>query len=102
MKRCLIVLAIVAMASTASAQTPDEREALLAPLPVRDQFLLSNGFFFFTPESMRALPEATWSVSLSSADSNTFAKSEWISHSLEGRTTREQALAVLSDPRFQS
>jgi hypothetical protein len=94
MKRLLATISVAAVAVTASGQD------LLGPLPIRDQFLLSNGFFFFVPESPRTLPSGYWSLGFSSADSNTFAKSGWVSHSLEGRTTRSEALNVLSDSRF--
>jgi hypothetical protein len=102
MHRLIAASAVVLMASMASAQPVDLRDALLAPLPVRDQFLLSNGFFFFTPEAPRALPDGQWSFALNAADANSFAKSAWISHSLSGRTTRSEALATLADPRFES
>jgi hypothetical protein len=102
MHRLIAVAAIGVMASMASAQPVDLRDALLSPLPVRDQFLLSNGFFFFTPEAPRTLPEGQWSFALNAADANSFAKSAWISHSLAGRTTRSEALQTLSDSRFES
>lgn len=97
MHRLIVVFAVAAaIAAPASAQD------VLGPLPVRDQFLLSNGFFFFTPESPRSLPPGEWSFAINAADSNTFAKSAWISHSLDGRTTRSGALQELSATRFSS
>ena len=102
MHRWIALAAIVVLASTVSAQEYDLRETLLSPLPVRDQFLLSNGFFFFTPQSTRALPDGQWSFSLNAADANSFAKSGWISHSLSGRTSRSEALDTLADTRFES
>ena len=36
----------VLVAGACAAQS----DALLAPLPIRDQFLLNNGFFFFVPQ----------------------------------------------------
>lgn len=99
--RCCLVAALL-LACTATAQEVETRDALLAPLPIRDQFLLSNGFLSFTPEGPRVLPEGAWSIALMGSDANTFAKSAWISHSLEGRTSRSEALKTLSDGRFQS
>ncbi len=102
MNRPIAILFALMLASTASAQDSRMRDALLSPLPVRDQFLLSNGFYFFTPEASRSLPEGTWSLSITSSEANTFAKSAWISHSLQGRTTRSGALQTLADTRFDS
>jgi hypothetical protein len=102
MHRLIAVAVSVMIASLAVAQPADVRDALLSPLPIRDQFLLSNGFFFFTPERPHALPAGEWSLGLSATDANSFAKSGWISHSLDGRTTRAEALETLADARFQS
>lgn len=93
----MVSLAIV---SSALAQEADVRDSLLAPLPIRDQFLLSNGFFFFSPEGPSVLDDGVWSFSTQTTDANTFAKSAWISHSLEGRTGRAAARDALADPRF--
>lgn len=95
-------LAIVILAAAASQAAAQQRDVLLEPMAIRDQFLLSNGFYFFIPEAAPTLAQGEWNVSLASADANTFVKSAWISHSLEGRTTRSRALETLSDPRFQS
>jgi hypothetical protein len=95
MIRWFAALLIVALALPALAQ---ERDALLSPLPVRDQYLLNNGFFFFEPEGARVLDDDAWLVDVHTADSNTFAKSRWISHDLDGDTDRrsgDQTLAII-------
>lgn len=94
----LITILLVAMGRNLVAQ--DERDVLLQPLPIRDQFLLNNGFFFFEPESARVLDAGTWVVSFRVSDANTFAKSAWVSRSLEGQTTRGDAMAELRQPRY--
>ena len=96
MIRHLAALLIVALALSAAAQERDPADALLGPLPVRDQYLLNNGFFFFEPESARVLDDDSWIVDLHTADSNTFAKSRWISHNLEGDTDRRSGAQTLS------
>ena len=92
----------VAVAAFCAVVAPAVRaqNALLDPLPVRDQFLLNNGFFFFEPEPARVLEDGIWSVAFRSDDSNTFAKSAWVSRSLEFRTQRRGAAEQLQDPRF--
>lgn len=102
MRRLLATFAVFAATAAASAQQIDWRDTLLGPLPVRDQFLLSNGFFFFAPEQPRVMPGGQWAFSFNAADSNTFAKSGWISHSLDGRTSRSEALTELANTRFES
>src|ERR1700737_2825287 len=72
---------------------------LRAPLPIRDQFLLSNGFFFFEPERARVLGEGESIMMFSAADSNTFAKSAWINHHAFGETTRMSAASELAASR---
>jgi hypothetical protein len=72
---------------------------LRAPLPIRDQFLLSNGFFFFEPERARVLGEGESVVMIAAADSNTFAKSAWINHHEFGETTRMSAASELAASR---
>ena len=74
---------------------------LLAPLPVRDQFLLNNGFFFFEPDDARALAPDDLRVSLNGAEANTFAKSSWISTNLAGENGRANAATELAKSRFQ-
>jgi hypothetical protein len=94
MLRCLLTLFVLLMiAMPAIAQ---EGDALLGPLPVRDQYLLNNGFFFFEPESARVLDDGAWIVDMHAADSNTFAKSRWISHNVEGDTDRRSGAQTLS------
>lgn len=93
MIRCLIAALLIALPALAQ-----ENDALLAPLPVRDQYLLNNGFFFFEPEGARVLDDEAWLVDVHTADSNTFAKSRWISHNLEGDTERrtgDQTLRII-------
>jgi uncharacterized protein DUF3187 len=90
-----IAIALLAVAVGALAQEPDVRETLLTPLPVRDQFLLNNGFFFFEPESAKVLEENRWSIDWHDAESNSFAKSSWISRRLEGQSTRVSAVETL-------
>src|SRR5438105_1431905 len=96
--RSIILAMLIAVPALAQSASDD----LLAPLPIRDAFLLSNGFFFFTPEPARVLGDENWLLTVHLADANTFAKSEWITRSLEGQTMRAQALQALSDPRFRS
>jgi len=74
---------------------------LLAPLPVRDQFLLNNGFFFFEPDDARALAPDDLRVRLNATESNTFAKSSWIGTNLAGDRGRANAAAELANSRFQ-
>ena len=93
----IAVLSVTALlALPAAAQQRDLADALLGPLPVRDQYLLNNGFFFFEPESAHVLDEDSWVVDVHTADSNTFAKSRWISHNLEGDTERRSGAQTLS------
>ena len=102
MTRCLLTalaaLSVTAvLALPASGQERGQADALLGPLPVRDLYLLNNGFFFFEPESAHVLDDNFWIVDIHSADANNFAKSRWISHNLEGDTVRRtgaQTLAV--------
>jgi hypothetical protein len=96
MIRCLIAALLIAL--PALAQERDVADALLSPLPVRDQYLLNNGFFFFEPEGARVLDDDAWLVDVHTADSNTFAKSRWISHNLAGDTDRrtgDQTLGII-------
>lgn len=89
------LFAALLIALPALAQDAD---ALLGPLPVRDQYLLNNGFFFFEPEGARVLNADEWVVDIHSADSNTFAKSRWISHNIDGDTDRrsgDQTLGII-------
>ncbi|HEY8130308.1 MAG TPA: DUF3187 family protein [Thermoanaerobaculia bacterium] len=97
--RTIAALFIAVLAAGACAAQSD---ALLAPLPVRDQFLLNNSFFFFVPEQAAVLPCDRTVVALTMTDSNTFAKSAWLTRSLEGQTTRTTAPDELANPRFHS
>jgi hypothetical protein len=74
---------------------------LLAPLPIRDQFLLSNGFFFFEPETAGVLGNGEWRWLLNASDANTFAKSAWIGYSLAGEKGRPDAAHELALGRFR-
>ena len=99
MTRCLlnaltVLLVVCSFALPATAQELDP-SGLLGPLPVRDQYLLSNGFFFFEPEDAHVLDEDAWLVDVHGADSNTFAKSRWISHNLDGDTDRRTGAQTL-------
>lgn len=91
-----VVIVLLGVAGGALAQEADVREALLTPLPVRDQFLLNNGFFFFEPESAKVLGENQWSIDLHHAEANTFAKSAWISRRQQGQTKRVSAAEALA------
>jgi hypothetical protein len=86
---------IVIVALPTFAQEHDVADAVLGPLPVRDLYLLNNGFFFFEPEGAKVLDEGTWIFDIHSADSNTFAKSRWISHDLDGDTDRRTGAQTL-------
>jgi hypothetical protein len=92
----LMVMLTAAFALPAAGQQRDLVDAILGPLPVRDQYLLNNGYFFFEPADARVLDEDSWVVDVHSADSNTFAKSRWISHNLEGDTERRTGAQTLS------
>jgi hypothetical protein len=96
MTRCLLraftMLWVCAVALPAASQDYGD---ILGPLPVRDQYLLSNGFFFFEPESANVLDDDDWLIDLHGADSNTFAKSRWISHNLAGDTDRRTGAQTL-------
>ena len=102
-RRTFIALLTVAVCSlpATSRAADDGSLTLLDPLPIRDQFLLNNGFYFFEPEGARVLPTDSWIVDLHVADANTFAKSAWVSRSLEGETVRQDAAQVLSSERFR-
>jgi hypothetical protein len=104
--RCALVLSLL-MAMVAGAQESDgglQRDVLLDPLPVRDQFLLGNGFFFFEPEGARVLDDGIWSAGLHVADANTFAKAAWISRSFasEEPNQRADAAQTLELPRYSN
>jgi hypothetical protein len=95
----LVLLAAVA----AGAQETGLRDTLLDPFPVRDQYLLGNGFYSFEPEGAQVLETGEWLFDIHSADANTFSKSAWISRSLAGEEPlkRAGALATLDSPRYQ-
>jgi len=93
--RASLIALLLAVAAGAHAQD------LLAPLPIRDQFLLSNGFFFFEPEEARVLERSEWRVLLNGFDSNTFSKSAWISYSLAGDEGRPDPAHELASGRFR-
>lgn len=97
----LVLAAALSFPDRAAAQD-ETREALLDPLPIRDQFLLANGFFFFEPGGARVLPDARWTLTVHNTDANTFAKSAWISRSLEFESERRTAAEQLARPRFAS
>jgi hypothetical protein len=105
MLRSLGLYLVVALFVTgaASAQETETHDALLDPLPVRDQFLLGNGFYSFEPEGAHVLEIGEWRMDVHHADANTFSKSNWISLSLasEAPTTRARAIDTLTDPRYQ-
>jgi hypothetical protein len=93
MTRCLLnALFVCVLALSATSQ---EHGEILGPLPVRDQYLLNNGFFFFEQESARVLDDDDWLIDLHGADSNTFAKSRWVSHNLAGDTDRRTGAQTL-------
>src|SRR5258708_33259094 len=94
---------VLLLACAASAQETEMRDALLDPLPVRDQFLLGNGFYSFEPEGAHVLEIGEWRMDVHHADANTFSKSNWISLSLasEAPTTRARAIDTLTNPRYQ-
>ena len=96
MRRSRIAIAVFVMALSRSLFAQE----LLAPLPIRDQFLLNNGFFFFAPEDAAVIGADESRLIVTAADSNTFAKSAWISHSLAGQTGRAIATAELANSRF--
>jgi hypothetical protein len=84
-----------------SLRAQENGDDLRAPLPIRDQFLLSNGFFFFEPERARVLGESESVVMISAADSNTFAKSDWINRRASGETGRMSQASELAGSRLR-
>lgn len=107
MTRCLLnalaaIAVICGLALPAAGQESDQAASLLGPLPVRDQYLLNNGFFFFEPESARVLDDDAWLVDVHSTDSNTFAKSRWISHNIEDDTERRTGAQTLALVRMDA
>src|SRR5258708_1383875 len=99
----LYLVFLLLLTGAAAAQDVETHDALLDPLPVRDQFLLGNGFYSFEPEGPHVLETGEWRVDLHHADANTFSKSNWISLSLaaDQPTTRERAIDLLNDPRYK-
>ncbi len=95
-----VATVILLLLVCAPLRAQEIKDALLAPFPIRDQFLLSSGFFFFEPEGARVLGENESLVTLNASDSNTFAKSAWISRSEFGQRGRAPALDELADSRF--
>src|SRR5438105_364345 len=82
-----------------SAWAQDNGDDLRSPLPIRDQFLLSNGFLFFEPERARVLGEYESVVMISTADSNTFAKSDWLNRRAFGESGRMTEASELAGSR---
>lgn len=103
MSRLIAIAVALALACTAAAQEAELQGALLDPLPIRDQFLLGNGFFSFEPEGARVLEIGEWRLDVHHADANTFSKSAWISHSFtsEEPKSRSNAIDALDNPRYQ-
>jgi hypothetical protein len=103
MSRLIVLFLALLLSGAALAQETELRDAILDPMPVRDQFLLSNGLLSFEPEGARVLEIGEWEFDLHHADANTFSKSNWISHSLstEVRNQREQGITLLNDPRYE-
>jgi hypothetical protein len=96
---------VLASAASAQEQTAAWRhDALLEPLPIRDQFLLGNGFFFFEPEGARVLDDGVWVAGVHVADANTFAKSGWITRSFasEEPNQRGDGVTTLELPRYSN
>lgn len=92
----LIALWMTAILALPAAAQERDADAVLGPLPVRDLYLLNNGYYFFEPEDARVLDDDSWIVDLHTADANTFAKSRWISHNLEGDDERRTGAQTLS------
>jgi hypothetical protein len=90
----LSVTAVLAL--PAFGQERETADAVLGPLPVRDLYLLNNGFFFFEPEGARVLDEGSSILDLHTTDANTFAKSRWISHDIENDTVRRTGAQTLA------
>ncbi|HYM59907.1 MAG TPA: DUF3187 family protein [Thermoanaerobaculia bacterium] len=80
--RAVAAVILVLLAGAACAQEISPAEALREPLPVRDQFLLGNGFLSLEPTSARVLPDGAWLADIHFANANTFARSEFVSHDL--------------------
>jgi len=96
-----IIAAVFVMALSGPAFGQPDADALLAPLPIRDQFLLNNGFFFFQPEGAAVIAQDESRLIITAADSNTFAKSAWISRNLAGQRNRATATNELADSRYR-
>jgi hypothetical protein len=94
----LLSLAFAAMAVTGGAQEVADRDLLTRPLPIRDQFLLNNGFYFFVPESAFVLSHRGWSAEVRFDDSNTFATSRMLGNTLEAGMGRSRAADKLTTP----
>ncbi len=99
----LYLAVVLFVAGAASAQETETRDALLDPLPVRDLFLLGNGFYSFEPEGPKVLDIGEWRMDIHQAEANTFSKSNWISVSLaaDQPATRERAIDLLNSPRYK-
>ena len=65
-----LLIAACCLFPSAARADDDDNLSLLNPLPVRDQFLLNNGFYFFEPEGARVLPAESWVETFSLADAD--------------------------------
>jgi hypothetical protein len=99
----LYLAVVLLLAGAAYAQDPETHDALLDPLPIRDQFLLGNGFYSFEPEGAHVLETGEWRADVHQAEANTFSKSDWISVSLaaDPSAPRERPIDLLTNPRYQ-
>jgi hypothetical protein len=104
MSRSIAVIFALLIAASAAGQEAELRDALLEPLPIRDLYLLGNGFYSFEPESPRVLDIGEWRVDVHHAEAATFTKSNWISISVGANapTQRVDPLKELQDPRYQN
>jgi hypothetical protein len=94
----LLSIAILTVAMAGGAQEAVDNDLLTRPLPIRDQFLLNNGFYFFEPESAFVLSQRGWSAEVHLDDSNTFATSRLLGNSIEGASVRSRAVDKLTTP----
>src|SRR5260370_6516294 len=92
----LLSIAIASVALAGRAQEVVDSDLLTRPLPIRDQFLLDNGFYFFVPESAFVLSHRGWSAEVHFEDSNTFATSKLVGNILEAGAGRSRAADKLT------
>ncbi|HVR41820.1 MAG TPA: DUF3187 family protein [Thermoanaerobaculia bacterium] len=82
----LLLLAATLGSPPAARAAADEVEAVLAPLPVRGEFLLSSGYLALTPSTANRIPGSEWGFDLRLTSANTFAGTWTVVDGLVNRT----------------